>query len=265
MSAAIQVDEIHKTLRGQQVLRGASLEVQEGEAVAVIGISGTGKTVFLKHMAALMQPDRGHVIVKGKDMCCLRGRKLQDMRTSFGFLFQGGALFQSMTVYENVAFPLREKTNMSEDEVRETVMRELEIMDLRGSEEKHPAEVSGGMAKRVALARALVQEPEIMLFDEPTTGLDPIIVQSIHEVIDSARRRLGLTAVIVTHEIPRIFSIVDRVAMLHEGKVLFVGTPAEIFECDNEDVVEFVRGSMPPNQYMDAIERITDSQDEEQK
>jgi phospholipid/cholesterol/gamma-HCH transport system ATP-binding protein len=257
MSAVIEMEDIHKTLRGQAVLRGATLDVQEGEALAIIGISGTGKTVFLKHMAGLMQPDKGHVRVNGKDMSGMRGRKLQQMRSGLGFLFQGGALFQSMTVYDNIAFPLREKTDKDEDEIREIVMDELEVMGLQGSQDKHPAEVSGGMAKRVALARALVQDPEIMLFDEPTTGLDPIIVKSIHDVIDSARRRLGLTAVIVTHEVPRIFSIIDRVAMLHEGQVVFIGTPTEVFQCEQEDVRRFLEGSMPPKEYMGAIDEMT--------
>ncbi|MFO7957768.1 MAG: ATP-binding cassette domain-containing protein [Candidatus Brocadiia bacterium] len=242
----IKAEELCKAFDGMEVLRGASLEVQEGEAVALIGASGGGKTVLLKHLVGLLRPDHGRVFVDGHDLCRIGGRKLQELRTRFGFLFQGGALFESMTIFDNVAFPLREKTDLTENEVHERAMRELDHVGLSGSEGKYPAQVSGGMIKRAALARALAQSPEIMLFDEPTTGLDPIIVHAIHELIESSYRRLGLTAIIVSHEIPNIFAIVDRVAMLHEGKVCFEGTPEEVMSCEDPVVRDFIRGSLPP-------------------
>lgn len=245
----IVAENIHKTLNGQEVLRGASLRIEDGEMVALIGSSGEGKTVLLKHLAGFFQPDEGRVLVDGTDMCCLRGRELEELRSHLGFLFQGGALFLSMTVYENIAFPLQEKTELSEEEIHDRVMEELRHVGMEGTEAKYPAELSGGMAKRVALARSLIQSPRIMLFDEPTTGLDPIIVHRIHNLINSMRDRLNLTSVIVTHEIPSIFSIVDKVAMLHEGVIRFMGTPEEVLECDDDIVRDFIEGSMPPPEY----------------
>ncbi len=245
----LRAENIYKSFDGLQVLAGATLEVQEHESVALIGQSGGGKTVLLKHLAGLLRPDSGRVLVDGQEISKLRGRALKDLHTRFGFLFQGGALFQSMTVYDNVAFPLRETTDMEEGEIHDRVMEELERVGLLGAEQKYPAQVSGGMAKRAALARELIQEPKVMLFDEPTTGLDPIIVHSIHDLIRACQDELGLTAVIVTHEIPHIFPIVDRVAMLRDGKVLFAGTPDEIFACEDPDVREFIEGSLPPERY----------------
>ncbi len=245
----IVADSLYKKLNDLQVLKGASIEVDEGESVAIIGGSGTGKTVFLKHLAGLMQPDEGRVLLDGEDLCCLRGKELENLRRHIGFLFQGGALFESMTVYDNVAFPLRERTDLSEAEIDERVRGELDSVGLDGSSAKYPAEISGGMAKRVALARALVQSPKIMLFDEPTTGLDPVIARSIHELIRSVRERLDLTAVIVTHEIPAIFEIVDKVVMLHEGVTRFSGTPMEIMETDDPVVEEFTQKSVCPREF----------------
>ena len=245
----IDAEDVHKELGGKEVLKGASLHVEEGEALAIIGTSGEGKTVFLKHLAGFFQPDSGRILVDGHDLGKARGRELESLRERFGFLFQGGALFQSMTIHDNVAFPLLEKTDLARSEVEERVRKQLELVGLEDAAEKFPAEVSGGMAKRAALARALVESPDIMFFDEPTTGLDPIIAHSIHELIASVRERLGLTAIVVTHEIPSIFAIVDRVAMLHEGVIRFVGTPEELFGAEDEVVDEFISGSMPPPWY----------------
>ena len=245
----IVAENVHRTLNGTEVLKGVSLEVEEGEMAALIGGSGEGKTVFLKHLAGLMHPDDGRVLVNGKDLCCLGRRKLKKLREGFGFLFQDGALFQSMTVYENIAFPLREKTDLSESDIRDRVTEELRQVGLEGNEEKYPAELSGGMAKRVALARALAQDPELMLFDEPTTGLDPTMGHAIRELIGSIHERFGLTGVLATHEIPHIFRIVDTVAMLEGGRIRFRGTPEDIMESEDPAVRRFLENSMPPRKY----------------
>ena len=229
----IKVEQLRKSFDGHVVLDGISFEIAKGEVVALIGGSGGGKSVLLKHLAGLMQPDSGRVIIDGVDLRKVRGSELRRLRDRLGFLFQGGALFDSMTVYENVAFPLREKTKMKEREIRSRVMRELELVGLKGAEDKYPSQISGGMVKRAALARSLVLDPEIMLFDEPTTGLDPVIGQSILELIDSCHQRISFTGVIVTHEIPRIFPFVDRVLMIYQGKLRVNGPPDEMMRSDD--------------------------------
>ncbi len=240
----IQVEDLHKSFNGFEVLRGASLHVERGEVVALIGRSGYGKSVFIKHLAGLMKPDRGRVLVDGQDISRLNARDLGRLRSRFGFLFQGGALFDSLNVFDNVAFPLREKTKLGEKEINDRVLYELEQVGLTGSEHKFPAEISGGMLKRAALARALVREPEIMFFDEPTTGLDPITANAILSLIANCHKRLKFTGIIVTHEIPKIFTIVEKVAMLHEGKILLAGSPQEILKSDNALVKQFVNDSI---------------------
>jgi len=236
----IKVEQLRKSFDGHVVLDGISFEIAKGEVVALIGGSGGGKSVLLKHLAGLMQPDSGRVIIDGVDLRKVRGSELRRLRDRLGFLFQGGALFDSMTVYENVAFPLREKTKMKEREIRSRVMRELELVGLKGAEDKYPSQISGGMVKRAALARSLVLDPEIMLFDEPTTGLDPVIGQSILELIDSCHQRISFTGVIVTHEIPRIFPFVDRVLMIYQGKLRVNGPPDEMMRSDDPVVKAFL-------------------------
>ncbi|MCE9614463.1 MAG: ATP-binding cassette domain-containing protein [Lentisphaerae bacterium] len=245
----IAIQNLHKSFGGVPVLKGASLDVQDKDVVALIGPSGEGKSVFLKHVAGLLRPDEGRVVFNGKDLCHMRHRELAALRGRFGFLFQNGALFDSMTVFENVAFPLREKTRLSEADIRTRVLGELEQVGLEGAEDKYPAQLSGGMAKRAALARALVRSPEIMLFDEPTTGLDPIIVHSIHALIAATHKRLGFGGIIVSHEIPEVFGFVQKVAVLHEGVIRFVGTPKEIFATRDSVVRDFIRGSLPKAEY----------------
>lgn len=240
----IKIDGLCKVFDGNEVLRGVSLEIKEREVIALIGGSGSGKSVLLKHVVGLMKPDRGRVIVDGMDMGVLRSRDLIHLRDRLGFLFQGGALFDSMTVFENVAFPLKEKTRLNDERVRERVLNELEHVGLSGSEHKYPSQISGGMVKRAALARALVMDPEIMLFDEPTTGLDPVIGAAILNLIDSCHKRLSFTGIIVTHEIPKVFDIVDRVAMLHEGIVWAEGTPEELMSSGEPIVRAFVGESV---------------------
>jgi phospholipid/cholesterol/gamma-HCH transport system ATP-binding protein len=246
----IKVESIHKSFDGLEVLRGATLEVAKGEILALIGRSGYGKSVLLKHVAGLMRPDRGRVLIDGKDIGSLRGKELEQVRSRFGFVFQNGALFDSLTVFENVAFPLREKTKLSEEEIKSRVLSILDEVGLRATENKYPAQISGGMIRRTALARALVRSPEIMLFDEPTTGLDPIIGRTILNLIDSSHRRFGFTGIIVTHEIPKIFDIVQKVAMLHEGRILIVASPQGILSSSDPVVQQFISGSIEgPIQY----------------
>ncbi len=240
----IKVEEVYKSFNGFEVLRGASLQVAKGEILALIGMSGYGKSVLMKHVAGLMQPDRGRVVVDDHDLCCLNAAELAKLRGRFGFLFQGGALFDSLTVFDNVAFPLREKTKLKDNEIKDKVLSELGMVGLIGSEHKYPAEISGGMIKRAALARALVMEPEIMFFDEPTTGLDPITANTILALISTCHVRLKFTGIIVTHQIPKVFKVVERVALLHEGRILISGSPEKLYASDNPFVQEFLYGSI---------------------
>lgn len=203
---------------------------------------GSGKSILLKHIVKLLEPDRGTISVAGQELSTVSGRELERLRSRIGYVFQSGALFDSMTVFENVAFPLREKTKMSESAIRQRVMRELGQVGLTGAEHKFPAHLSGGMLKRVALARTLVRDPEIVLFDEPTTGLDPIVSNSILQLFDSAHRRLNLTGILVSHDLPQIFGIVQKVAMLHEGRIVALETSSEIAKSKNPLVQQFVQG-----------------------
>jgi phospholipid/cholesterol/gamma-HCH transport system ATP-binding protein len=245
----IEMENLHKSFQDLEVLKGVSLQVEKGQILALIGGSGHGKTVILKHVAGLMKPDRGRVYVNGRDVYNLRGDELEQLRSHLGFLFQSGALFSSLNVFDNVAFPLREKTRLGEREIREKVLNVLEQVGLKGAEDKYPAQISGGMIKRTALARSLVRNPEIMLFDEPTTGLDPVIAHTILDLIKSIHKDLGFTGIIVSHELSRVFQIVQKVAMLHEGLILFVGTPEEIMTSADPIVRQFVTEAlrMPPN------------------
>jgi phospholipid/cholesterol/gamma-HCH transport system ATP-binding protein len=210
----------------------------------VIGRSGGGKSVLLKHLIGLIRPDAGTVAVDGTEITRLRGSDLDRVRERYGVVFQGGALFDSMSVAENVAFPLREKTRLGHAEISGRVEEKLEQVGLTGMGHKNPAEISGGMRKRVAIARALVTEPEIVFFDEPTTGLDPILVNTIHHLIMDLHRKFRFTAVMVSHEIPEIFEIADRVAMLHEGGIVEVGPPDAVRASANPIVQQFIRGDI---------------------
>jgi phospholipid/cholesterol/gamma-HCH transport system ATP-binding protein len=238
----IQVKGLRKSFGGQAVLRGVDLEVPDGSITIIIGRSGGGKSVFLKHLVGLLRPDSGRIEVDGVDLAGLRGRALDDVRKRYGVVFQSGALFDSMSCRDNVAFPLREKLRLSAADIAARVERALEQVGLAGIGDKYPEEVSGGMRKRVAIARALVTEPEIVFFDEPTTGLDPVLVNTIHRLILELHRRLRFTAVMVSHEIPEIFEIADRVGMLHEGRIVELGPPAAIQGSSNPIVQQFIRG-----------------------
>ena len=238
----IRAEGLQKRFGGQVVLRGVDLDVMPGEVLAVVGRSGAGKSVLLKNLIGLLQPDSGAVLVAGEDVH--RARRLGRLRERFGMLFQGGALFDSLSVADNVAFPLREKTRQSPARISETVADVLKSVGLQGMDDKFPAELSGGMRKRAALARALAHRPEIMLFDEPTTGLDPIMVRAIHRLIADTQQRFRYTAVVVSHEVPGIFEIASRVAMLHEGALLEVATPDAFQNSANPVVQQFIAGRL---------------------
>jgi phospholipid/cholesterol/gamma-HCH transport system ATP-binding protein len=238
----IKVEGLRKSFGSNEVLRGLDLEVPTGSITVIIGRSGGGKSVFLRHLIGLVRPDAGRILVDGVDVARLGGRALDDVRRRYGVVFQGGALFDSMTCGENVAFPLREKLRLPRAEIAKRVDASLAQVGLEGVETKYPAEVSGGMRKRVAIARALVTEPEIVFFDEPTTGLDPVLVNTIHHLILDLHRKFRFTAVVVSHEIPEIFDIADTVAMLHEGRIVEAGPPAAMQSSTQQVVRQFIRG-----------------------
>ncbi|MDE2058118.1 MAG: ABC transporter ATP-binding protein [candidate division NC10 bacterium] len=239
----IQLIKLYKSFEQQQVLKGVNLTIPRGQVTAVIGRSGGGKSVLLKHLVGLMRPDSGQVLVDGIDLCRLRGKALDSVREKFGVLFQGGALFDSLTVFDNVAFPLREKTKLTEGEIAKRTMQRLEAVGLADMTHKYPAELSGGMKKRAALARALVHDPQIILFDEPTTGLDPILLNAVHRLILDAHKRFGFTAVVVSHDIPEIFDIAQTVAMLHNGIIVEHDSPDKIMASANPVVRQFLTGA----------------------
>ena len=236
----IKLVGVEKTFGKQAVLRGVDLTIPTGKLTTIIGPSGEGKSVLLKHIIGLMQPDRGEVWIDGTDIARLKGQALNEVRKKFAMLFQGAALFDSMTVFENVAFPLREKLRLKGDTVTRRVEEKLEQVGLKGMGHKFPAELSGGMRKRAGLARALVMEPEIILFDEPTTGLDPLLAKAIHDLIVAMQQQFGFTAVIVSHEIPEIFGISDYVAMLKNGRIAKMAPSSEFVNTTDEEIREFI-------------------------
>lgn len=240
----IQLTNLHKAFGTQQVLNGLNLTVPDGQITAIIGPSGEGKSVLLRHIIGLMQPDSGQITVDGENIIGIRRSEMNRIRGKFGMLFQNAALFDSMNVFENVAFPLQEKTSLSKDEIRTRVLSALEDVGLKNVEQKFTDELSGGMKKRVGLARALLLNPKIILFDEPTTGLDPIIKRAIHQLIKETHEKFGFTAVIVSHEIPDIFDIAQNVAMLYRGEILQFGTAEEVRHSTDPVVNQFISGSL---------------------
>jgi phospholipid/cholesterol/gamma-HCH transport system ATP-binding protein len=239
----IKVIDLYKSFNGQMVLDGINLEIPTGKITLVIGKSGVGKSVLLKHLIGLLKPDKGQVLLDDQDITRLRGRKLQEIRKRFAVLFQGGALFDSLNVFENVAFPLREKTRLPEGEIKRRVDERLEQMNLSlDVGHKFPDELSGGMKKRVALARAMIQEPEIILFDEPVTGLDPPMSNTVFHLIKKTHEQSNYTALVVAHDIPEVFQVADYVAMLHQGKIIAYCGPEEIQHHPDPVVQSFIRG-----------------------
>ena len=243
----IQLDNVYKRFGSNQVLKGANLSIYQGEITTVIGKSGMGKSVLLKHIIGLLKPDSGRILFKGHPLYEMKRADIDKLKAKFSYVFQDTALFDSMSVYENIALPLKEATSLPKGEIRTRVRDKMKLFDLEGIDNNYPSQLSGGMKKRVALARALVTEPEIVLFDEPTTGLDPIRKSAVHSMISDYQRRLGFTGVVISHDIPDIFYISQRVAMLDEGKIRFEGTPNEIQRASDNVVQQFIQGLETPH------------------
>ena len=238
----IRIQDLWKSFGEKQVLRGVSLDVEAGTTFVVLGASGSGKTVLLKHVIGLLRPDRGSVEVDGKAISRLEGRSLTEARQVFGMVFQGAALFDSMTVFENVSFPVREKRRRVDPaELRARVVESLRVVDL-GEDvlDQWPSQLSGGMRKRVALARALVADPKVVLYDEPTTGLDPITTDSVDSMIRQAKERRGVTSMVISHDIASAFRVADRLAVLYDGRIAAQGTPEEVRRSDDPYVQRFL-------------------------
>lgn len=249
MTPAIEFIEVEKVFPKrdggvQRVLDQVSFAIPKAKTTVIAGRSGQGKSVTLKLILGLMRADGGVIRVDGQDVTHLGGKQLEQMRTKFGVLFQGAALFDSLTVYENVALPLRERTKKSEEEIEHLVSATLKQLELLGHESKYPAQLSGGMRKRVGLARALQLNPEIMLFDEPTTGLDPVMTQEIYQLFASTQARVGFTSIIVSHDIPKVFNLADQVIVLHQGRMDVFTNPEEIQWSAKSHIQDFVRTTM---------------------
>ncbi|MBU1862667.1 MAG: ABC transporter ATP-binding protein [Candidatus Omnitrophica bacterium] len=239
----IDIIDLYKMFEKNQVLCGLDLQVQTGETLVIIGRSGCGKSVLLKHIMGLMYPEKGAIHIDDQDVFLLDTKALNSLRLKIGMLFQGSALFDSLTVGENVGFFLSEHTHINVDEIKDIVAEKLQMVGLEGIENLKPAELSGGMKKRVALARAICYDPEIILYDEPTTGLDPIMADAINDLIVELHRKLKVTSIVVTHDMASAYKVADRIAMLYEGKIVEIGTPDEIKKTSNEIVQQFITGS----------------------
>src|SRR5437762_9558935 len=241
-SPMIAVRALAKRIGQQEILRGIDLEVATGETLAIIGRSGGGKSVLLKHLVGLMQPDTGEIWIQGQNIIGMNERQLGGIRKKVGILFQGGALFDSMTVAENIAFPLREAGERDSKVLREKVGQMLEVMEMEGQEEKMPESLSGGMKKRVGLARAIIRRPSCVLYDEPTAGLDPVVADSINRLIRRLQERFGMTSLVVTHDMKSAFDVADQIAYLHEGHIYFHGTPSELQQSTDRLIQDFLLG-----------------------
>jgi phospholipid/cholesterol/gamma-HCH transport system ATP-binding protein len=240
----IELKNVYKSFNGKKVIDGVNINVKKGEVLAIIGPSGCGKSTILRLIIGLFPPTSGEIIVKGKNIVNMEKDELVEIRKNIGMVFQSSALFDSLTVGENVAFGLREHTDYPEEKIKKIISEKLALVGLRGVESLMPSELSGGMQKRVGLARALATDPEIILYDEPTTGLDPITTTSIEDLILDVNNKLGTSAVIVTHQLLTVYKIADRVVMLHNGKVIDAGTPEETQESNDPVIKQFITGKV---------------------
>lgn len=238
----IAVRGLKKSIGPQEILRGLDLDVAKGETLVIIGRSGGGKSVLLKHLVGLMQPDAGEIWIDGENIIGLSERKLAAIRKKVGILFQSGALFDSMTVEENIAFPLREAGERDPEVIRAKVREILDVIELEGQETKMPVNLSGGMKKRVGLARSIIRQPSCVLYDEPTAGLDPVVSDSINQLIRRLQERYHVTSVVVTHDMKSAFHIADHIAYLHQGQIYFYGSPAELERQDDRLIQDFLLG-----------------------
>ena len=240
----LKIEHLKKHFDSKEVLVDINLEINRGEIVAIIGQSGHGKSVILKNIMGLMLPDGGRIIFEGEVISSptKKSEDFKNVRKRFGMLFQGAALFDSMTVGENIAFPLRERTSLSESEIKKLIKDGLEMVGLHGIEDVMPSELSGGMRSRVGLARAIAMKPDIMLYDEPTSALDPIMSDKITDLIITLRNKLNMTSIVVTHDISSAYKIADNIAMIHDGKIIFSGTPGDIRASRNPYIQQFIRG-----------------------
>jgi len=238
----IEVRDLKKSFGSHTILEEVNFRIEKGESVVIIGRSGGGKSVLLKHLIGLLKPDQGEVLIEGENIVPMNERQLLDVRRKFGMLFQSAALFDSLNVFENVSFAFRRERSLPQQEVARKVSEVLELVDLQGTQEKSPSELSGGMRKRVGLARAIIYQPQIVLYDEPTTGLDPIVSDSIDQLISRVRDQLEVTTVVVTHDMRSARRLGQRIIMLHKGKVYATGTATEIFESKDPVVRQFVDG-----------------------
>ena len=241
-SPMIKVCALKKKIEQQEILRGVDLEVRTGETLALIGRSGGGKTVLLKHMIGLMEPDAGEIWIHGENIIGMNERQLGAIREKVGILFQGAALFDSMTVEENILFPLREAGERDPKMLRSRVAEMLEVTEMEGHEDKMPESLSGGMKKRVGLARAIIRRPSCVLYDEPTAGLDPVVADSINKLIRCLQGRFGITSIVVTHDMKSAFDVADQIAYLHQGRVYFHGTPSELQQSKDPLIQDFLLG-----------------------
>ena len=239
----IVIENLHKSFGDNEVLRGVNLTIEKGKTFVIIGRSGCGKSVLLKHIIGILKPDKGRILIEGRDITKLDEKGLNEVRKRFGMLFQGAALFDSLTVEENVAFGLRRHTNLSREEIRRIVNEKLGLVGLARNGFLKPAELSGGMKKRVGLARAIAMDPKIVLYDEPTTGVDPIMGDAINGLIIGLHDKLKITSIAVTHDMASAYKIADRIAMLYDGKTIEVGTPKEIKNTKNPIVRQFITGA----------------------
>jgi phospholipid/cholesterol/gamma-HCH transport system ATP-binding protein len=242
VGSMLKVRDLMKTIDGQEILRGVDLDVAHGETLAIIGRSGGGKSVLLKHLVGLMRPDAGEIWIEDQNIIGLNERQLGAIRQKIGILFQGAALFDSMTVAENIAFPLREAGERNPKVLRAKVREMLDVVELEGQEEKMPESLSGGMKKRVGLARSIIRRPKCVLYDEPTSGLDPVVADSINRLIRRLQKRLGMTSIVVTHDMKSAFDVANYIAYLHEGRIYFYGVPIQFQQTSDPILQDFLLG-----------------------